>query len=406
MREMPNIFTYAKKELSQDAVICWMLECAKSKNIFPQAKEIGKSFVKFLLEGIDGVHVDSAVQIIVHKIEQQIHGIDILTVLIVGKKAYPVIIEDKVDTFLREYQVKDYCKRVLEWMKIEKSNKWLEEINSEHDDIERIEWGTLQYVLFKTGYVSKKEMLEWETQISTVEGDVDFQFIMLYPDKKEYELKPTDKYCLKYFKSFIDGVSNKKDLPEILSMYIEHLNNLFSERKKISELSFEQAICPDQKEDAYNSKIILDKIIDNIGLKEEEYEIGGSRGVSYICIPLYRSERNKKNIEFNLRIEWSSATKYSQYGCYTVAFQRYCGKGIVNSVQDKEFDEKVGKVLLNVWGGKVKCTEITKTFKENSKANTYIKKALIDFLKKDKKDKLELDVNSLKEEIEKELSLE
>ena len=400
MREIPNIFTYAKKELSQDAVICWMLECAKSKNISPQAKEIGKSFVEFLLKDVDGVYVDNSVQIIVHKIEQQIHGIDILTVLIVGKKAYPVIIEDKVDTFLRENQVKDYCKRVLEWMKIEKSNKWLEEINSEHDNIEGIEWGTLQYILFKTGYVSKKEMLEWETQINIVEEDVDFQFIMLY---EEYELKSTVKYCLKYFKHFIDGVSNKKDLPEILSMYIEHLNNLFSERKKISKLSFEQAICPKQKEDAYNSKIILDKIIDNIGLKEEEYEIGGSRGVSYICIPLYRSERNKKNIELNLRIEWSSATKYSEYGCYTVAFQRYCGKGIVNSVQDKEFDEKVGKVLLNVWGSKVKCTEISKTFKENSKANTYIKKALKDFLKEDK---LELDVNSLKEEIEKELSLE
>ena len=30
MLTRPNIFNYAKKELSQDAVICWLLECCHS----------------------------------------------------------------------------------------------------------------------------------------------------------------------------------------------------------------------------------------------------------------------------------------------------------------------------------------------------------------------------------------
>ena len=44
----PNIFDYAKKELSQDAMICWLLECCRSGN--GAYREIGHDFVRFILD--------------------------------------------------------------------------------------------------------------------------------------------------------------------------------------------------------------------------------------------------------------------------------------------------------------------------------------------------------------------
>ena len=42
MLTRPNIFNYAKKELSQDAVICWLLECCHSDD--DKYRQIGIDF--------------------------------------------------------------------------------------------------------------------------------------------------------------------------------------------------------------------------------------------------------------------------------------------------------------------------------------------------------------------------
>ena len=48
MLTRPNIFNYAKKELSQDAVICWLLECCHSDD--DKYRKIGIDFVRFILD--------------------------------------------------------------------------------------------------------------------------------------------------------------------------------------------------------------------------------------------------------------------------------------------------------------------------------------------------------------------
>ena len=47
MLTRPNIFNYAKKELSQDAVICWLLECCHSDD--DKYRQIGIDFVRFIV---------------------------------------------------------------------------------------------------------------------------------------------------------------------------------------------------------------------------------------------------------------------------------------------------------------------------------------------------------------------
>ena len=45
---MPNIFDYATSELSQDAMIAWLMACAKADDA--ALREVGQSFIRFLLE--------------------------------------------------------------------------------------------------------------------------------------------------------------------------------------------------------------------------------------------------------------------------------------------------------------------------------------------------------------------
>ena len=48
MNKRPNIFEYATKELSQDAIVCWLLKCCHSED--EMYKNIGLDFIKFILD--------------------------------------------------------------------------------------------------------------------------------------------------------------------------------------------------------------------------------------------------------------------------------------------------------------------------------------------------------------------
>ena len=43
----PNIFSYATKELSQDAVICWLIACS-DQDTDAELRQLGKSFLRSL----------------------------------------------------------------------------------------------------------------------------------------------------------------------------------------------------------------------------------------------------------------------------------------------------------------------------------------------------------------------
>ena len=54
---VPNIFRYATKELSQDAVICWLVACGREAN--GDLRECGLSFVRALMRSGNGRVIDA-----------------------------------------------------------------------------------------------------------------------------------------------------------------------------------------------------------------------------------------------------------------------------------------------------------------------------------------------------------
>jgi hypothetical protein len=94
--ESPNLFTYATKELSQDAFICWLGEWANPKNEQTNKFmfEVGTEFIKRLLlqHDISNVSIESI------KVHRQKYGvIDVLFEIKTNIGNYAILIEDKIN---------------------------------------------------------------------------------------------------------------------------------------------------------------------------------------------------------------------------------------------------------------------------------------------------------------------
>ena len=100
MLTRPNIFNYAKKELSQDAVICWLLECCHSDD--DKYRQIGIDFVRFILDNENIKEKD--IELEKDSPRSQYKNMDVYANIRVGKTIIPVIFEDKTDTFLHDNQ--------------------------------------------------------------------------------------------------------------------------------------------------------------------------------------------------------------------------------------------------------------------------------------------------------------
>ena len=152
MENRPNIFDYAKKELSQDAMICWFLACVNSTDSF--YKNIGVEFVKFIL-GNKKVYTESY-RIYDDAVWQQFKRMDVFAVLCNGNKATPLIFEDKTDTYLHSNQIK-YPEKFFKWKneKYKDGKPYLEYINEKYSG--NLTWAIPKFIYFKTGYVP-----EWQ----------------------------------------------------------------------------------------------------------------------------------------------------------------------------------------------------------------------------------------------------
>lgn len=92
----PNIFNYATSELSQDAIIAWLLEWAKPKHINTNLKlhKLGKSFLQSLLDK------DEKNNLILNEnynfeIKTRYKKIDVFVSIFLEDKEIAIIIEDK-----------------------------------------------------------------------------------------------------------------------------------------------------------------------------------------------------------------------------------------------------------------------------------------------------------------------
>lgn len=124
-----NIFNYAKKELSQDAVITCILN---------ERDDDAKDFIRSML----GKDCPKEFEIV--QVENQYCKIDVLVTIKVtvpgeDKHYEAIIIEDKTNTFLHGEQLKKYIDKVKEKKYQEKKGGG------------KKEYKTIYFVLFKTG---------------------------------------------------------------------------------------------------------------------------------------------------------------------------------------------------------------------------------------------------------------
>lgn len=113
----PNIFKYATHELSQDALICYVLSYYNEilKETYPLEYLFAENFLYHLTEKIGLKYL----QIKKLKIEKQILAMDIL--LIINDNIY-IIIEDKTFTSERKNQMNGYREKVINNYKVKEEN--------------------------------------------------------------------------------------------------------------------------------------------------------------------------------------------------------------------------------------------------------------------------------------------
>ena len=200
MLTRPNIFNYAKKELSQDAVICWLLECCHSDD--DKYRQIGIDFVRFILDNENIKEKD--IELEKDSPRSQYKNMDVYANIRVGKTIIPVIFEDKTDTFLHDNQESKYIEK-----------------------IEKLKTGSLfndnglcwrekaQYVFFKTGYVFdwQREVIEnldknINAEVKSIYIDDILNFISKHKDK-EFMLADYYEYLLDRKASLVNGIEDK-----------------------------------------------------------------------------------------------------------------------------------------------------------------------------------------------------
>lgn len=108
MSTRPNLFEYATKELSQDAMICWLLKWAAKEYQAsdPELSKVGVNFVNALLAKHEAAPLSDVNKM---KVWQQHHRIDVLATI---NDTDVLLIEDKTDSTDHSGQLERYYEAV------------------------------------------------------------------------------------------------------------------------------------------------------------------------------------------------------------------------------------------------------------------------------------------------------
>ena len=106
----PNLFHYGQKELSQDAMICWLLVWANKEYAGVNSKlhEVGNKFARALLSRHENFVPEEISKVVV---EKQVSGIDVLVTV---NEKITILIEDKTDSSRHGNQLVRYHNIILE----------------------------------------------------------------------------------------------------------------------------------------------------------------------------------------------------------------------------------------------------------------------------------------------------
>ncbi len=104
----PNLFSFATSELSQDALICWLLEWA-SPNLKEFDDDLHNCSINLISSFFEkhGKDVPKIIEQV--EVRKQDHNIDVLCVI---NNIYPILIEDKTGTINHSNQLARYLKEV------------------------------------------------------------------------------------------------------------------------------------------------------------------------------------------------------------------------------------------------------------------------------------------------------
>lgn len=159
--ERPNIFRYANRELSQDAMICWLLACLHSSQAAYRA--LGLNFIRFLFD--DSTIQDDEVALEPQSPHKQFYRMDVYAVVGVRNTLYPLIFENKTNTYLHSGQFFNYCSMVADWLS--PKDPYLDNL-SKTMALSSAKWGEIVYVYFKTGYPFGWQKQDFQREKETV----------------------------------------------------------------------------------------------------------------------------------------------------------------------------------------------------------------------------------------------
>lgn len=113
MNKHPNIFEYATSELTQDAVLCWLLAWAKPEyaSASDGLHQIGRDLVRLVFSRAGRDLPEPIMEI---EVQRQVAHIDILCIV---NKSIAIVIEDKAGTREHSGQLTRYISEVRKYLK-------------------------------------------------------------------------------------------------------------------------------------------------------------------------------------------------------------------------------------------------------------------------------------------------
>lgn len=340
----PNLFQYAKKELSQDAMVCWLLACLHSEDA--EYKKIGLDFIRLIFE--DEFLREEDVELEQDSPRNQYFHMDVYATVRIKDKLYPVIFENKTNTYLHSNQLENYCTQVSSWM----DDKYLNTIANTMS-VQQLSWGNIKFVFFKTGYVFYWQEIDLKKQVEKLPKDVKEKVLL-----KKIDIDVIIDFLQKHHKDAM-----LKDYLDVLT-----------DRKKQFDFAKENGLvdmahCYECLENLQGSnEVIIDRIFEecfgsNIDIGDIKYS-----HQQWATINLFTTHSTTKDwISYGFRFERSSYDYEKGKKVYTFLFYQYrkekdAPKNVIDSQarieEARSVKEICNKIITEIVGARIKFKNI------------------------------------------------